>query len=631
MAFDYNLFFGNESPEVKAEQEANWQNYGTSKYYDYQPTPYSYSQLLDAYKTVANFPGGAAVATANLVYDEGVPSYAQDYKDIVQIANDIKSNPKEFVLKNSGSIFSILYSSNVDPTPFIQTAQNYGLNPQEQSQLKSASDAGLQYANWGNQQKQDFQNRRGNLFGSNSLVGTLAPIAAAVALPGVGEMLVPSLISAGIPAAVAPTVGAALASTAVQVAQGVPLETALNNAAISSVVQTGSTDVAKEIVKAGANPTFANAVTSVGGSVVSTAARGGTADDITRNAIGALVGSGVATASDGDKALANAAATLASGGTATQALTSYGAQIGREIGQEAAATPSASVTPSAQTTPAAESPLEPTAEVAPAPSVVETSPVVAETATQPSIPTDVFAQPDYSQYQSPTETPSLPPVEVTAQAPTDAQIIDLIQTADTNIAGPLPTAGPLPVTPPADVSPNLPQVDVVAQAEPEAVIADTIAPVTPAVAQTPAAPVTETPSQAVAETAPAPSLPEVTVTAEKEEPVIVDTTQPPPIDKPPTAPAPAEDTAVAEEEPLAEEKPTKPYKPELFIFGGVAPKSRAVSRALSAPLNGVYQSPLQQALTSFVPAGEITGDPTGKKRENVWNEASLRLKDALGL
>jgi hypothetical protein len=48
-------------------------------------------------------------------------------------------------------------------------------------------------------------------------------------------------------------------------------------------------------------------------------------------------------------------------------------------------------------------------------------------------------------------------------------------------------------------------------------------------------------------------------------------------------------------------------------------------------VTGFGRSPLEQALTAFRPAGEIEGESTGKPRENVWNEASLRLKDALGL
>jgi len=47
-------------------------------------------------------------------------------------------------------------------------------------------------------------------------------------------------------------------------------------------------------------------------------------------------------------------------------------------------------------------------------------------------------------------------------------------------------------------------------------------------------------------------------------------------------------------------------------------------------LRGLGTQALQESLTSFRPAGEIRAG-TGKPRRNVWNEASLRLKDALGL
>jgi hypothetical protein len=36
-------------------------------------------------------------------------------------------------------------------------------------------------------------------------------------------------------------------------------------------------------------------------------------------------------------------------------------------------------------------------------------------------------------------------------------------------------------------------------------------------------------------------------------------------------------------------------------------------------------------LTGYRGAGEIEGKKTGKPRRDVWNEESLRLKDALGL
>ena len=40
---------------------------------------------------------------------------------------------------------------------------------------------------------------------------------------------------------------------------------------------------------------------------------------------------------------------------------------------------------------------------------------------------------------------------------------------------------------------------------------------------------------------------------------------------------------------------------------------------------------LADALAAYRPAGAIEGEESGKQRQNVWNEKSLRLKDALGL
>jgi len=72
---------------------------------------------------------------------------------------------------------------------------------------------------------------------------------------------------------------------------------------------------------------------------------------------------------------------------------------------------------------------------------------------------------------------------------------------------------------------------------------------------------------------------------------------------------------------------TSKYKPELFIYGGQYPD--ALSRSLGTNL----QAPAPTSttgLTSYRAPGEIEGE-SGLDRENVWNEASLRLKDALGL
>jgi hypothetical protein len=122
-------------------------------------------------------------------------------------------------------------------------------------------------------------------------------------------------------------------------------------------------------------------------------------------------------------------------------------------------------------------------------------------------------------------------------------------------------------------------------------------------------------------TADRPSVPEIEITAPKEkiDPTIISEI-PTPVDKP------------VEEMPPEETTPDAPYKPELFIFGGTSPKGRK-SSALSQTINAPFypSTGLTQALTASRPAGEIDADPTGKKRQNVWNEASLRLKDALGI
>lgn len=70
----------------------------------------------------------------------------------------------------------------------------------------------------------------------------------------------------------------------------------------------------------------------------------------------------------------------------------------------------------------------------------------------------------------------------------------------------------------------------------------------------------------------------------------------------------------------------------LFVFSGQYPTtSSPLSRALGTDLQaaGTTASPTT-GLTSYRAEGEIEGE-SGINRENVWNEASLRLKDALGL
>jgi hypothetical protein len=103
-----------------------------------------------------------------------------------------------------------------------------------------------------------------------------------------------------------------------------------------------------------------------------------------------------------------------------------------------------------------------------------------------------------------------------------------------------------------------------------------------------------------------PKLDDVTVTAKSEEPA-----------------------AAAPEEKKPEEKPPeeKPYEPNLFILGGKQPK------APTKPSTSVLGQALgiTTGLTASRGAGEIEDPSTGKKKRKVWNEETLRLKDALGV
>ena len=102
------------------------------------------------------------------------------------------------------------------------------------------------------------------------------------------------------------------------------------------------------------------------------------------------------------------------------------------------------------------------------------------------------------------------------------------------------------------------------------------------------------------------SLPEVKVTGQKE---IVEENQPIP-------------------EKSAKEAPAKTVYPSMY-FTGVAPTSGS---PLAQGLNLSSGAPLPTTgLTSSRGAGEIESKESGKKRSTVWNEESLRLKDALGV
>jgi hypothetical protein len=155
-------------------------------------------------------------------------------------------------------------------------------------------------------------------------------------------------------------------------------------------------------------------------------------------------------------------------------------------------------------------------------------------------------------------------------------------------------------------------------------IRETVPKVSDVVTETPAPPSVAQPSVAQPT-----ELEKVTVTAKREEesPTITDivakTMEPPPAPPPPAAPE------VKTEEPKKEEPPKKETKKLYPTVTSVPPPKKPGRQPI---ITGASPARLlADALAAYRPAGAIEGEESGKERQNVWNEKSLRLKDALGL
>jgi len=72
------------------------------------------------------------------------------------------------------------------------------------------------------------------------------------------------------------------------------------------------------------------------------------------------------------------------------------------------------------------------------------------------------------------------------------------------------------------------------------------------------------------------------------------------------------------------------YRPSLFIYGGTKPST--LSQSLGTTVERIPTSSTTTGTSVGLGGrGEIESKESGKKRQTVWNEESLRLKDALGL
>ena len=498
----------------------------------------------------------------------------------------------------------------------------------------------------------------GGGFSFGKFLGVVLAVAS-LAVPGLGEIvgaaILDSLGVVGATAAVEAGVGAAALSAGSTAAQGGSVEDVLKSAATAGFASG---------INVGMGGGVAGAAT---GSFVGSAIQGGTVDQVLVNAVAAGAGAGV------QGVLGPAA------GTITRDLIKTGEVSDRTLINAAAAEIGAFNKPGDRKAPIVEGqPIAPPAaeetpptsisldltgqEAAPAPAatlppVTVTAPVIAPTVTDVDVMKQVAAQ---------QPATALPPVTVTAKpeeqvAPTVTDIPEV--RPDTTRGLPAPTAELPPVTVTAkreeEVAPTvteLPPVTVTGQPEPtyqldpvtitgrrEEEVAPTVTELPPVTITAPREPVYELPPVTVTgrreeEIAPTVTdiplgtteLPPVTVTAKREEevaPTITDivakTMEPPPAPPPPPAPE------VKAEEPKKEETPKKETKKLYPTVTSVPPPRRPGRQPI---ITGASPARLlADALAAYRPAGAIEGEESGKERQNVWNEKSLRLKDALGL
>lgn len=216
---------------------------------------------------------------------------------------------------------------------------------------------------------------------------------------------------------------------------------------------------------------------------------------------------------------------------------------------------------------------------------------------------------------TPTTTPTTVTTPTTTATTTTTPTTTPTTTEDT-ITKPTTTTTPTTATTPTTTPATTPTTVTTPTTETGPVV-------TPTTPTTPTTPVTPVPPTV-------PPVPPVTP-----EPPTPPTPPTPP--EPPTPPTPPVEPPEPPEpptppgEPPVPPKPPKPPKPPEEPPITVTPSPVKTTRTPALPtITGFKRSPLEQALTAYRPAGEIESE-LGLGREDVWNEASLRLKDALGL
>jgi len=482
----------------------------------------------------------------------------------------------------------------------------------------------------------------------------LAQIAIAYYMPGLVSSFAPSLGALGITSAAAQTaVATAMASTALQVAQGVPLNQALQEAMVNSVISTGSTETAINLNKLFENPAITNAVVSAGSSAAKTALNGGSQSDVERNLIAGLVGSGAATATGSNIAGSAAGGAVTGGvtGALQGAAGAYGAQVAAEekAGETKPPTTSSGF-------------------------VSGTNLAAANTGTvsdaSSGMSVDVSGTPIFADSPRATSVKApfgfaVMPIEMADNKPTgayydytqNAWIAPVTDIEKFTTMSPLAPAsaseGRTSVAPGVDLTqpttfsssdnPNIsssynPNIISTGGTTSSAGGKSTISGGIPGTASANTGAISgsnqQLPQINVTGKRELPSLDTVNVTGTREDIPTLDTVNVRP--GPDEEDIPSLDTVNVKatpdgvELPPVEDKTGKPvpYTPKIFTYGGVE-STLPTSLKTKTPFYPVAAT--TAGLTSSRGAGEIESKETGKPRKNVWNEASLRLKDALGV
>jgi len=533
------------------------------------------------------------------------------------------------------------------------------------------------------------ESRGGALKGFEPLIGA----ALSFALPGIGSVIGDMLIEANLlPLALegyATDIGIGLASTAAQVAQGVPLDKAVTNSMVNGIVNVGSVEYAKDLAKIVGNNKVSDMLMSAAASAVKTAAVGGSEQDIVNNMTAGLAGSASSIAFQDAFDVSKTTGRIIGQAVAGQMLNGdIGAVQGAlsELGAQANSKTGIFKTQSTDT---------------------GTDALSQNKAVADAIATTTYTDPDLANQLSSSEQATLnkqlssvglEPVQVTSAAPVTT---DVVTTGAVTPTGGAATTQQTTALSPVDVAGSATRslTDVVSPTtslagtgtgkttgalDPVSIIGTALDPmrdvVTPSTALSPVtvtgkadttlAPVTVTGAKAT-ELAPVTvtgksdtELAPVTVTGKKDtelEPVTVtgkrDVVSPDAVLDPVTitgkrdviAPDAVLDPVtitgkrdlitpdtvldpvtitgktdvIVPDDTVTTETKDK-YTPDLIVKSGVTPTKKTTKKSTDALASALSIAPYRGA-------GEIEDPSTGKKRRNVWNEESLRLKDALGI